>query len=50
MDAVRLDVAAASVLVAATRPAWRSQAPLFEIAVSILQQDGGRMSAGEITK
>jgi hypothetical protein len=48
MGAARSDQVAASLPVAATRPAWRSEPPLFQLAVWVLENDGGVMSAGDV--
>jgi hypothetical protein len=48
MGTLRTDEAAASLPVAATRPARQSQAPLLRLALWVLEKDGGIMSTGKI--
>jgi hypothetical protein len=47
MGARRSDEAAPSLPDAATRSAWRSEARLFQLAIWVLEEDGGVMSAGD---
>jgi hypothetical protein len=47
MVAGRSNEAATSVPVPATRAGWQCEAPLFQLAVWVLEEDGGVMSAGD---
>jgi hypothetical protein len=50
MVPVRSDEGAGYLPIAATRPAEHSQAPLFQLAIWVLEEDGGIMSTGKISK